>query len=219
MQNNKNAVIKKNTLCLLSLEGEGGTQYRVRGKVNKANPICTPSFGLRPPSPSRGKLTRGFTLIELLVVVLIIGILAAVALPQYQKAVYKSRATEALAMLKTLVQAEEVYYLANGEYTNDITKLDVEVPDNLIYTEGDELSENAYKYLCTVNYCAANTANANMPDFDFNFQHNQGRHFCHLNSKGKKNESVKLICQSMGGVLFTGWDKYEWAKGNYYIIN
>ena len=77
---------------------------------------------------------NGFTLIELLVVVLIIGILSAVALPQYQKAVEKSRAAEALAVVRTLRTAQEAYYLANGSYTSEIKDLDVDVRAQTTFT-------------------------------------------------------------------------------------
>lgn len=57
---------------------------------------------------------KGFTLIELLVVVLIIGILASVALPQYTKAVERARTAEALSITKSVQNAIDVYGLATG---------------------------------------------------------------------------------------------------------
>ena len=73
------------------------------------------------------KNNLGFTLIELLVVVLIIGILVAIALPQYQLSVEKANIVKVLTAGKAISQAEEAYYLANEKYTDNLQDLNLDI--------------------------------------------------------------------------------------------
>ncbi len=105
----------------------------------------------------------GFTLIELLVVVLIIGILAAIALPQYQRAVEKARMTEAMIQVRALAEAEKEYYLANGSYADTFDKLSIDFPGTP--NEGNKIltQKNFYLSLSWIRHSlvyAAYTRNA-----------------------------------------------------------
>ena len=102
---------------------------------------------------------QGFTLIELLVVVLIIGILEAVALPQYNKAVEKARAVEALTTISTLKKAMDAYvlehefdgmavFVGSFSYVNAFkAELDIDIP--LDYSK-----YYAYKAFCASSSCS-----------------------------------------------------------------
>ncbi len=73
-------------------------------------------------------MKQGFTLIELLVVVLIIGILSAVALPQYQTAVERSRAAEALTQMAAIADSMERYHAQHEAWPSTFNSLDVDIP-------------------------------------------------------------------------------------------
>ena len=84
------------------------------------------------------KSNKAFTLIELLVVVLIIGILTAIAVPKYQKAVGKSRLSTIKNLIQSVANAEEAYYLANDKYTTDFNDLDITKPNDISCIVWDE---------------------------------------------------------------------------------
>ena len=117
---------------------------------------------------------QGFTLIELLVVVLIIGILASVALPQYQKAVRKARLSEVATTFNSISKGIDMYILENGYPSSEISfsgdnptaSLDIEIPctpkKNLVLCSN---KVGDWKYSCTSVACLIEVGTAKWLDY------------------------------------------------------
>lgn len=132
---------------------------------------------------------------ELLVVVLIIGILSAVALPQYTTAVEKARLAEAFSIGKSIAQAQEAYKLANGTYTVSFDDLDLDFPctKGAIQRPDDKITcKNYYFYFNdTVHLQAARIKGGVWLDL-----HYPNRWRC-AHTKGVSDG--EKLCKSLGG--------------------
>lgn len=164
---------------------------------------------------------KGFTLIELLVVVLIIGILASVALPQYQKAVLKSRHANILVLLRSLKDAEERHYMSSGEYTTDWDALDVSLPSSCtVQAASAKCKINGVDATYTLSakgnfshpsyYVVAATAESN-PWLRWQWQLDlaptlPGKKICF--AKDADGKTGHALCKSFGGTkcgVYVGW--------------
>ena len=163
-------------------------------------------------------MKKAFTLIELLVVVLIIGILAAVALPQYQVAVAKARFTTMIPAVEAVAVSQELYYLANGRYTETANELDISQISGCTTGSGDSITCSNFGMDVWCASCAGGAVQANL--WAENLQLIQGlmhegdipgeRECWAHNSSSVANK----VCRSLSGAdsFDTAWDSWNRYK-------
>lgn len=176
---------------------------------------------------SQGCFLKGFTLIELLVVVLIIGILAAVAVPQYQKAVLKSRFSGVISNTTSIAKALEIYYLENGSYPSSLQDLVISIGGCTTSEFSISCKNSEYYYWRWANNAGKEETFiagflTNKLGLGYLQWTQNGNTFIPARAMQKQcradstNTHVNQICQSMGGIPdgTSDWHANAFTKSN-----
>ncbi len=156
-------------------------------------------------------MKKGFTLIELLVVVLIIGILSAIALPQYEKAVEKSRVAEARIMLKAIHQNKQLCFLEFGEDSTEcnnlLEHLTIELPGewrqtNCVDSNCIDTKDWQYGFESISDIYANRIIGNDRTEYVYDlFLENDGTISCYDNGDIDSKDYCKLVCGGDGCTL------------------
>lgn len=139
-------------------------------------------------------MKKGFTLIELLIVVLIIGILVAIALPQYEKSVEKSRMSEAVTNARAIFQANQRYYLATGQYTTDLRNLDIGIQGTSV---GSAINTKYFHYYAWTDGNRVLTLVDRLPEFEryyIQLVPEEGGAIIHCNLRASPSDIQRKLC-------------------------
>lgn len=162
-------------------------------------------------------MKKGFTLLELLVVVLIIGILASIALPQYQMAVTKAKVASILPLMRRWKDALQEYKLQHGDYdVNDASALGVSWPSdwkdvNNACGEDNMGCNNDYWTECLVNevqsgyiYCSHRTSDGILSIYVYQPDEPEYENFRDKITCYAEGDEAHKICKALGGKLPEG---------------
>ena len=143
----------------------------------------------------------GFTLIELLVAVLIIGILAAIALPQYQEVVDKANYSSMMSLVKAIKNEQELYYMVHGRYAANFEELGTDLlPDNFTLSE-DKVTASFPKYTVEVPvslYVAGELSKPNMAYFlGLDNNHDRGEIQCWTYGNENERKRANKVCKNL----------------------